>query len=165
MNYESLQTDIAARLAQINTNPSAPIADVQALPEAESNYKRAAHDRPLITIFYTGSEYGKGNSDYNSISIDMVNQEETIGFQVNIEGKKLYGSTGVYAILNVVQSLLLGFSPDDCEKIHFKRSMLQRDEKDNTLFIFVLECIVKATIVEDVPPDTSALITQINYIL
>lgn len=164
MNYETLQTDIAARLAEINTNPAAPIADVMALPEAESNYKRAAHDRPLITIFYTGSEYGKGNSDYNSIAIDVVAQEETVGFQVNVEGKKLYGSTGLYAILNVVQSLLLGFSPTDCEKIHFKRSMLQRDEKDNTLFIFVLECIVKATVVEDVPTVTGTLITQINYL-
>lgn len=165
MNYETLQTDIAARLAQINTNPSAPIADVQALPEAESNYKRAAHDRPLITIFYTGSDYGKGNSDFNSISTDVVTQEESIGFQVNVEGKKLYGATGVYAILNVVQSLLLGFEPTNCDKIHFKRSALQRDEKDNTLFIFVLECIVKGYAVEDAPPDTSALITQINYIL
>lgn len=164
MNYETLQSDIAARLAEINTNPSAPVADVQVLPEAESLYKRAAHDRPLITIFYTGSEYGKGNSDYNSISIDMANQEESIGFQVNIEGKKLYGATGVYAMLNVVQLLLLGFEPTDCEKVHFKRSALQRDEKDNTLFIFVLECIVKATVVEDVPATTGALITQINYL-
>jgi hypothetical protein len=164
MNYQELQTDIAARLAEINTNPAAPVADVMALPEAESNYKRANHDRPLVTVFYTGSEYGKGNSDFNSISIDIVAQEETIGFQVNIEAKKLYGVTGLYAILNVVQSLLLGFEPTDCEKIHFKRSMLQRDEKDNTLFIFVLECIVKSTVVEDVPATTGALVTQINYL-
>lgn len=164
MNYETLQTDIAARLATINTNPAAPVADVMALPEAESNYKRAAHDRPLVTIFYTGSEYGKGNSDFNSMATDVVEQEETIGFQVNVEGKKLYGSTGLYAILNVVQSLLLGFEPTNCDKIHFKRSALQRDEKDNTLFIFVLECIVKGYAVEDVPATTGALITQINYL-
>lgn len=164
MNYETLQTDIAARLAEINTNPAAPVADVMALPEAESNYKRAAHDRPLVTIFYTGSEYGKGNSDFNSMDIEAVAQEETIGFQVNVEGKKLYGATGLYAILNVVQSLLLGFEPTNCDKIHFKRSALQRDEKDNTLFIVVLECIVKGYAVEDVPATTGALITQINYL-
>jgi len=164
MNYETLQTDIAARLAEINTNPSAPIADVMALPEAESNYKRAAHDRPLVTVLYTGSEYGQGNKTNNSITIDMVTQEEIIGFQVNVEAKKLYGSTGLYAILNVVQSLLLGFEPTDCDKIHFKRSALQRDEKDNTLFIFVLECYVQGYAVEDVPATTGALITQINYL-
>lgn len=164
MNYESLQTDIAARLATINTNPAAPIADVMALPEAESNYKRAAHDRPLVTVLYTGSEYGQGNTTFNSHDIGMVEQEETIGFQVNVEGKKLYGATGLYAILNVVQSLLLGFEPTNCDKIHFKRSALQRDEKDNTLFIFVLECIVKGYAVEDVPAPTGALVTQINYL-
>lgn len=164
MDYQQLQTDIATRLAEINTNPSAPIADVMALPEAESNYKRAAHDRPLVTVLYTGSEYGQGNKTNNSITIDMVTQEEIIGFQVNVEAKKLYGSTGLYAILNVVQSLLLGFEPTDCDKIHFKRSALQRDEKDNTLFIFVLECYVQGYAVEDVPATTGALITQINYL-
>lgn len=162
MNYATLQTQIATRLGELNTNPLAPVVDVVVLPENEADYKRSIdHAKPRITVAYTGSEFGTGKNDFNSFTIDDVAQEETVNVQIEIHAKKLYGNTGLYAVLNAAQALLLGFSPTHCDKLHFRRSQLQKTE--DGLFFFVLECVVKTYALQPDPTTTAVLVTQINY--
>ena len=163
MNYETLQSDLTTRLGQLNSNPAAPVVDIVGLPEVEADYKRSINpDKPRITVAYTGSEYGKGNSDFNSFTIDHTSQEETVNVQVEIHGKKLYGPTGLYAILQASMLLLVGYKPTNCDKLHFKRSQLEKTE--DGLWYFVTQYIVKTYAIEPNGVLPAVLLSQINYI-
>lgn len=162
LNYETFQNNIVTRLGGLNTPTQ--IVDIVPLPEKESDYKGTTYERPRLTVCYTGSDYtGSGT---NSVTFDMedVALEEWVGFQIIIESKHLYGASGIYGILQKTRELLLGYSPANCDKIHFKRSQVQRPEESKSGFVFVLEAVVKTYAIETDRTDTAPPLSQTNYL-
>ena len=166
LNYEAFQNDIVARLGGLNTPTQ--IVDIVPLPETEAEYKATTYLRPRITVCYTGSDYTGSGTNPSTFDIGDVEQEEWVGFQLIIESKILYGASGIYGILQKTRELLLGYSPTNCDKIHFKRSQVQRPEteegKTKSGFLFILEAVVKTYAIETDVPNTAPPLTQTNYL-
>lgn len=106
MNYETLESEILARILPINiVNPS--IA-VERMPEVEADRSRPLPTKAKITIIYAGSEYSLPQST------SYIKQDEKIFIQILIESTFLRGNTGIYNIIEVLKDLLLGFRPTNC---------------------------------------------------
>lgn len=162
LNYETFQNNIVTRLGGLNTPTQ--IVDIVPLPETEAEYKATTYQRPRITVCYTGSDYTGNGTNPESFDIGDVEQEEWVGFQLIIESKQLYGASGIYGVLQKTRELLLGYSPDNCDKIHFKRSQVQRPEESKSGFVFVLEAVVKTYAIETDVPNTAPPLSQTNYL-
>lgn len=166
LNYEAFQNDIVARLGGLNTPTQ--IVDIVPLPETEAEFKATTYLRPRITVCYTGSDYTGSGTNPSTFDIGDVEQEELVGFHLTIESKILYGASGIYGILQKTRELLLGYSPTNCDKIHFKRSQVQRPENSKgeiiAGFVFVLEAVVKTYAIETDRTDTAPPLSQTNYL-
>lgn len=107
MNYELLESEIVTRLL-----PFATVGvQVVAMPEVESERKKALPTKAKFTVIYAGSEYPTLNSTA------QVSMEEKIFVSVLIESTFLRGNMGVYNLVTVLKKALIGFRPTGCHRI------------------------------------------------
>ena len=102
VNYETLLDEIVSQLSDV----SALGVSVVKMPEIESDYNRPVSSARCL-IMYVGSDFG------NELSTNTVIQDETVNIGIEVAFKKLYGTNGVFDIINKVNAALLGFFPSN----------------------------------------------------
>ena len=108
MNYETLEAVIVARLQGLAG------IEVIPLPENDNDFKTPYTDAK-VTVAYNSSTFELSEDSF------FVSQPEVIIMQLVFWSRRLRGSTGIYQIINAVQSNLQGWEPaagtDKCKKI------------------------------------------------
>lgn len=116
MNYELIEEQIRERLATVMGHGYTVVA----LPEVEEDLKRLI-DKPKVTVSYKGSDFGTmGRSDQAEVvSLGaVIVHKEVLTFDIVMQAKKLRGEYGLYGMIPMAQNALMGFMPDDCEKMY-----------------------------------------------
>jgi hypothetical protein len=157
MNYEVFEDEIVGRLSFMNT------ADilVEKMPELESGKSKPLPTKAKITVIYAGSEYG------SPLSTSQVSQEEKIFIQILIESTFLRGTLGVYNLVSVIKSALIGFRPSFCKRIQATKHHTiggENAEKINNQWNYNLIFQTTAFGVEDFVEDLSVLLKKITLI-
>ena len=111
MNYENLQDEIVTRLQPFT---SAGIT-VERLPETEAQKKQVLPTEARFTVIYAGSEYE------GSRSTAQVSQIEKVFIQVLIESTFLYGSKGIYSLVDLLKRALTDFRPQNISKLQISK--------------------------------------------
>lgn len=93
---------------------------VIALPEVEDDFKRPV-EKPQVTVAYKGSDFGTmGRADQaDTLSTGgLIAHREVLSFDIVLQAKKLRGTGGLYGMIPMAQNSLMGFSPDNCDKMY-----------------------------------------------
>jgi hypothetical protein len=138
MQYEQLENDIIARIA-----PGLPPGvDVLALPEKQSDFTKA-FKTGRITVAYKGSKFGKPEST------NALAQRETLEFELIVQARLLRGSTGVYACLESIKELILGYKLSNTDKVYLTdQALIVTDEKSADTFTFSMSVAAAKLVVE-----------------
>jgi hypothetical protein len=157
MNYEQLENDIVTRLAPF----AAAGVSVIKMPELETERSLPEPQKAQFTVMYAGSEYENVNSTA------QVSQMETVFVAVLIESNLLRGPKGVYNLLSVLKTALIGFKPANCHRLqavkHHTLGSPEAVRKDNT---WQYQAVFKTTTltVEAFTEDLSVLLKKITLI-
>lgn len=157
MNYEQLEIEIANRLA-----PFATVGvNVIRTPEVQIEQKRPEPGKAQFTVMYAGSEYG------NVQSTAQISQEESVFIAVLIESNVLRGVKGIYSLLSVIKSALVGFKPTGCHRLQaVKHHMIGSPEVILKDGIWQFQAVFKTTTltVENFTEDLSVILRKITLI-
>lgn len=157
MNYETLETEIVARLTPFLTVGIA----VEKLPELEADRSKPLPTKARFTVIYAGSEYG------NSMSTAQISQEEKIFIQILIESTFLRGSLGVYSLASVLKKALTGFHPSGCRRIQVTKHHTiggENAEKINNLWNYNVIFQTTSLHVEDFEEDLTLILEKITLV-
>ena len=158
MKYEIVEEAIRTKIASVATQ-----ADVVVLPEVDEDYQRAV-DKPRVTVSYAGSDFGTmgGNNkvETRSFAALVVHAEEGM-FQCVLQARKLRGADGIYKLINDVLKAVVGFAPDDCEKIRVAKFGLV--EREAQVFSYALHLVTTSILLEEQDPQNEEIsLIEIN---
>lgn len=157
MNYETLETEIVARLTPFLT---AGIA-VEKLPELEADRSKPLPTKAKFTVIYAGSEYG------SALSTAQISQEEKVFIQILIESTFLRGSLGVYNLASLLKKALTGFKPSGCRRIQVTKHHTiggENAEKINNMWNYNVIFQTTALHVEDFEEDLTLILEKITLV-
>lgn len=156
MKYEIVEEAIRTKIASVATQ-----ADVVVLPELDEDYQRAV-DKPRVTVSFAGSDFGSmgGNNkvETRSFAALVVHNEDGM-FQIALQARRLRGANGIYKLINDVLKAVVGFAPDDCEKIRVAKFGLI--EREAQVFTYALHVVTTSILVEEQDSQNEE-ITEIN---
>lgn len=134
MQYEQLENDIVTRLT-----PAIAGVDVLALPDKQSDFSKPFKSG-RITVCYKGSKYGK------VLSTNRLSQQETPEFEIMIEARLLRGPAGVYAFLERVKSLILGYKLTNTDKVYLvDQTIITGQGPETFMFTMAVACTLLVT--------------------
>lgn len=106
---ESVESCIRERLSILEVRG----VEVRTTPEVEAEHGKQ-FDKPRVTVTYVNSAYS------DTVSTGEVVQDRTMNFIIRAEGRKLRNDNGVYALLQAIEALLIGWKPAGYQRIRFK---------------------------------------------
>jgi hypothetical protein len=152
MNYDVVEAEIVTRLNAIKTSNSLTFI-ANRLPEVQSGY-----DKPTTAarIYVAYKE-----SKFDGIrTTDPVVQDETPHFEVVVQARKLRGAGAMYHTLGWIRRALLGYKPQNCNRLYLVDASIVNNEDDMFTHSMVFAC--KTTIVQDVDAENLPVITEIT---
>ncbi len=161
MNYELLESQIVERVASF-----APTGvEVVAFPENNADFVKpfeGAH----ISVLYKGSRYGDGAQSWTRSTAQHV-QLETVRVDLIIRSRFLRGADyGCLPLLKTVRTALVGYMPDNCDRVYMTGSEMIFPSEEQPGDIFTYVCTFEATsLAVEAWDDTTgdmATITQIT---
>jgi len=158
MNYEVLENQVYTKILPMD---SVEGITVRRMPENEADRKKAFPGNAQLTVIYAGSEYPE------TISTSQVSQDEKVFIQILIESSFLRGPQGIYNLLAVLKTLLIGFRPSFCTGMQVvKHHTIGGDEaeKVNNMWNYNVIFQARAVAVEDFTEDLSILLKKITLI-
>lgn len=142
MQYEQLENDIVTRLT-----PAIAGVDVLALPDKQSEFLKPFKSG-RITACYKGSKYGK------VLSTNRLSQQETTEFEIMIEARLLRGPAGVYAFLERVKSLILGYKLTNTDKVFLiDQTIITGAGPETFMFTMAVACTLLVAEETETPED------------
>lgn len=165
MNYETLETDIVARLS-----PFMPQGvDAVKLPESDADLRGKPFMSGRVTVMYASSEYGDPGANNFLRTTAQVAQLETVTTDVVVQSRFLRGKPdSLHRLVALVKRALTGFMPTDCNRMYLRRQrvvekLLEQDASD--LFTCVLEFECTTLNVEEFDSTTGdgAPISQVQF--
>lgn len=109
MNYEAIEGQIRDKLT--SDAGLTAIADITILPDDVADYKMPVV-KGLVTVVFMGE---KADADQ---SIGDLSQHTILTFNISIQSRLLRGANGAYAISERIKTLLIGFTPADCDRLN-----------------------------------------------
>lgn len=158
MNYEVLEQQIFDKLSPMGSVSGITVVK---MPESEQERRNPYPGNARITVIYAGSEYP------DTISTSQVSQSEKIFIQILVESIYLRGPQGVYSLISVIKSLLIGFSPSFCKRIQvLKHHTIGGDdaEKINGTWNYNIVFQTEGVTVENFTEDLTVLLKKITLI-
>lgn len=136
MNYELLEQQIVEKLAV-----DAPDGvETVAFPESNGDFAKpfeGAH----ISVLYKGSRFGDGGNSQNfARSTAQTVQSETVRFDLIIRSRFLRGvDHSCLRLLKTVRTSLVGFMPDNCDRVYMTGSemVFPSDEQPADIFTYI----------------------------
>lgn len=155
MNYETLESEIVARIAPL---ASADLSIV-GMPESEAERKRALPTKARITVIYAGSEYDK------TTSTGQNRNAENVFITLFIESTFLRGPVGIYNLIRVMKLAFSGYKPTNCQRLEPVKHHSIGDnpvEKRDNLWEYQMIFSTTALSIENFIEDISILVSQIT---
>ena len=121
-----------------------PGVDVLALPETQADFSKP-FKKGRITVAYKGSKYGPVKAT------NQVSQQETPEFELIIQARKLRGANGVYAFLERVKALILGYKLTNTDKAFLTdQTIIVNEGASVETFTFSLGVACTMLVVEEI---------------
>lgn len=164
MNYEQLETQIVARV-DANTPSSVVVA---AFPENNAELIKP-YEGAHITVLYKGSTFGDGSRGQSLVrSTAQVVQHEVVRFDLIIRSRFLRGHDySCLRLLKSVRSALVGYMPDDCDRVSMTGSemVFSQDEQPGDVFTYVCSFETTTLAVENFDEATEQLgvLTDVEF--
>ncbi|MBV7529032.1 Gp37 family protein [Chitinophaga sp. sic0106] len=134
MNIYPIQQSIVAHLQQSFASVGVPFL-AKDLPEKEADFDRGV-SVPNVYVIYSGSQADK------SSSTNTIAQNRRLQFNVEVNARKLYGTTGLFVVRDIVEQALIGFLPTNCQRLYLIRDDIsQTDDRDIWIHVFQMECV------------------------
>lgn len=137
MQYEKLENDIIAQLT-----PGLPGVDVLALPDTLADFTKS-FKTGKITVAYKGSKFAQ------ALSTNVLSQLETVEFELIVQARLLRGPNGVYAFMEAIKGLILGYKLTNTDKVYLIDQMLIVNDAKAETFTFAMAVACKRLVVED----------------
>lgn len=103
------------------------------LPEAEVNYD-AGLKNPIAYVVYVGSQADP------SATTHTIAQPRKVRFNIEVHAKKLYGTSGIFSVRDVLEQSLIGFKPTNCQKLYLLKDDISKTEEGVWVHVYQLEC-------------------------
>ena len=132
MNIYTSQTSIVAALTAAFTALSARWI-ASDLPQSQKEYNVAVPIE-IIWVVYKGSTADPSNS------INQIVQERKVSFAVEIYSRSLYDENGVMAIRDVIEQVLIGFKPANCQRLYLIKDDLTISDDRIWAHVLQFEC-------------------------
>lgn len=156
MNYALIESEIVTKLAPFQSIG----IDVVVMPELEADRVKPLPTKAKLTVIYSGSDYPSMNSTA------QINQDEKIYIIVLIESTFLRGTFGVYNLIPLIRSALVGFRPTGCGtrmKIEKNHTVGAPEAiKLNNMWEYQIVFSTTSVVVEDFTEDLSVLLKKIT---
>ncbi len=136
MNFEPITQSIVEQLATGFTNSSLPFTAYR-MPNSVADYNTAANAiiiNPACFVVYSGSSAQLPNNT------GPVSQLRKATFNVECHGKSLYGNHGLHALADLVELLLVGFEPLNCNRLYLIKDEISKTEDGIMIHLFQFEC-------------------------
>lgn len=140
MDYENAENDIVNQLKAKLTDDIDSDVTIIAIPEDEREILPDTFKRQIIVAF--ASEEAQGD---NNLSI--VQQDTSITFSLLIQGKRLKGLKGLYALAAKIKLAIIGFKPTDCQPLSYGSFKFLKME--NGIFEYMIDLKTVGIVVED----------------
>jgi hypothetical protein len=118
MNLEVVQDSVIAKLQSYFVGHSSLNCKAAKLPDTDRDYERAISEN-IVFVSIMG-----GNAE-QTISTGPVMQKRKLNVVVIPHASSLYADDGLQALQDVVERVLLGFKPTNCDKLIYVK-----DERD-----------------------------------
>ena len=133
MNIEIIEASIVTQLQGTYTANALSFSAV-ALPEVESEYRRAIQN-PISFVVYIGST-SPGVRNTNAST-----QDRKLQFSVECLSRILRGDNGLYRMRDFVERSLMGFRPTNCDRLYLVKDDVTRGEDGIWAHVFQFECL------------------------
>lgn len=121
MNILPIQNDIVSTLQAAFTAATLPYNAFN-LPDVPSDVQKAVA-APIVFVAYMGSTADP------SMDSRTIMQNRKLKFNVEIQSRRLNGDNGLFAARDVVEQVIIGYSPLYCSKLYLvKDDILQSDD-------------------------------------
>lgn len=155
MNYGSVEQSIKDRL-------QAPLAAagilVDVLPNTQADYRTP--QGPFVWVNYERSRFDQTSDDPKHQSTGPSMQKEVLNFNITLNARTLRGNGGIFAMAQLVRSLLYGFQPANCHKLYMVEVSPEKFEENLWTYKMVMAC--QSVVMEAGDDETELLITQIK---
>lgn len=131
MNLYNSQKSIVDKLQEQFTSLGLPFTS-EDLPEAEN--KLTAVENPIVYVFYAGSSASPSRSS------SVIAQDRKVSFHCSINARNLYGDTGMHAVRDIVEQVLVGFKPRNCQRLSLISDDIGRAENKIWVHTLQFEC-------------------------
>ena len=135
MNIAVIQQSIVDKLADGFTNANAMFLS-RNMPESGAQYELGL-TKPIAYVHYNGSQ------SLPSISTNIVAQPRKMKFSVECHSRLLYdvpGSLGLHTVRNLVEQVLLGFKPTNCQRLYLLQDDAAKTEDGIWVHVYQFEC-------------------------
>ena len=139
-SQESIVTALAAAFTALNARWVAAN-----LPEAQNQYQIAVPNENVWVVY-------KGSTADPSSSTNQILQERKVSFAIEIYSRSLYDANGVIAIRDVVEQVLIGFKPTNCQRLYLIKDELTITEDRIWAHVLQFECKTVLVQKEDSDP-------------
>jgi hypothetical protein len=150
MNYEQAEIDIKNKLNVLEL--AGVLVDI--MPESQKAYIKP-QEKARIWVCYSGDDYQNPTGNGGAIV-----QKGTVNFEVVLQARKLRGTHGIYQLLDLIQQILLGFSPTDCGKLFLNKKELLKLDENIWEYHILFSCNTVA--VEGEGPEEDIMVHQIT---
>lgn len=152
MDFGAIEDQIVAYLQSKITDPNVTI---KAIPEVEEQINPKYGERQIIVAF--------SNEDANDAqTLSPVVQDVMVVFTMIVQGKLLRGDTGVYKLAELVKQYMIGFTPDDCQKMTYGGHKFFKNEKG--IFEYTVDFKTESVRTEDVPDEVAPPFKDVTFI-
>lgn len=141
MNYRQFENELLGPLQPL----SADGIEVAVLPQVQAAFSKTFNAR--VFVGYGGSKYDRPTAS------DIVVQNEVVSVFVILQSRFLDSPNGIYALIERVKALLLGFQPQHTTRLYLSSIDFDKYEDNVWNYIVTFECLKMQTqIVQDWEP-------------
>lgn len=161
--HQTHESQIVARLAPLVTAS----LKVAVLPESETEAQRVPVGPSQATVYvaFTGTDYDNTQNIYTVNSTGAVEQVEYHKYEVILLSPKLRGPNGIYALIDAVKALLIGYKLQHTSHgMHIREVGFVDRKDDKNLFQFAMIFACKGMLVELTQDEVGPALQALTYI-
>lgn len=138
LTYSNLEDKLVERLAELRglgyyLGP---------FPENKEAHRTASGNKPRVTVSYGGSNFGESSNAKNPtvLSGQIVTQQEFCEVNITVEAKRLRGDSGIYAAIDRIYPLILGYQVPGWSAMFLKGTSYVKFDKGLYTFMITFSC-------------------------
>jgi Gp37 protein len=136
---------------------------VEPFPEnqTQAEKKPVGPGQAFVYVGFAGTGYDNTQNVYSMRSSGPIQQDEYHKYEVTLLSNKLRGPKGIYALIDAVKGLLVGYTLTSCDKMYIQEVGFVN--KDGNLYQFAIIFACKGMVVELVEEQVLPLLKGLTY--